>query len=112
MTSSPRVYDQAISADVLVLVYANGDLTVYDHGEDGITFLPSQAQELRVALGRITAEESNVASLGENQVGDECYLEWDGSTVSLFDTGSFPTCIELSKKDATALKEELINLGH
>lgn len=112
MTDTPRVHQRTISKNVTVVVYADGDLTIDVCGQGGIILEPSQLRELRTALGRLAAGGSTVISLGENKLGEESHVEWNGAIVSLFSTAFSTENVELSKEDAMALEKELVNLGY
>lgn len=111
MTEAARTHLEAISPRVEVAAYTDGDVVIHAFDDGGLVFEPAQLRELRKVLGRITDEESIVTSLGEDRLGEEGYIEWDGSTVYLSDEFSSYR-VTLTEKEAVELEKTLFGLGY
>jgi hypothetical protein len=76
----------------------------------GIVFEAAQLRTLRQVLRHLPETELST-SLGENNCGEEGYVECDGSTVLLHD--AYPSSsVPLTPKEADKLENWLFELGY
>lgn len=88
MTEAVRTHLEVIAPDVTVTAYSDGDVVIH-----------------------VSDDESTATSLGENYFDEEGCIEWNGSTVYLFD--AYPSYgLALTEKEALELEQTLYELGY
>ena len=110
MTDAARTHLEVIAPRVTVASYSDGDVVVEVDEMGGVVFEAAQLRTLRQALRHLPEKEFST-SLGENKLDEEGYVEYDGSTVSLYDT--YPSSsIPLTAEEAAKLENWLFELGY
>lgn len=111
MTDAARTHLEVVSPGVFVAAYADGDVVIRVSDDYSVVFEPAQLRELRQVLRKLPDEESIATSLGENSLGEEGYIEWNGSIAYLFD--EYPSYgMSLTETDAIELEKWLFELGY
>lgn len=110
MTDAVRTHVEVIAPRVTVARYSDGDVVVEVDDEGGVVFEAAQLRTLRQAIRHLPEKELST-SLGENNCDEEGYVEYDGSTVWLYD--AYPSSrITLTATEAGKLENWLFELGY
>lgn len=110
MTDAARTHLKVLTQRVTVASYSDGDVVVEVDNEGGVVFEAAQLRTLRQALRHLPEKEVST-SLGENNCGEEGYVEYDGLTVLLSDAHP-SNSVTLTAREAAEIENWLFDLGY